>query len=133
MRLTWKDNLAAFFSFMNGAWMLWDANHRLTTGDYYRVEGQLGPWAKIAEAIGLDPLGNAMLAIFFIYGVAWIAATILLILTKPPTRRPLMVLPVLTIWYFGAFTIPALIVSPLLLWWADRQSRTKILFHDTRM
>jgi len=118
---------------MNGAWMLWDANHRLTSGDYYRFEGQLGPWAKIVEAIGLDPLGDTMLTIFFIYGVAWIAATILLILTKPPTRRPLMILPILTIWYLSAFTIPALVISPLLLWWADRQGRGVVQFHNTRM
>jgi hypothetical protein len=78
-------------------------------------------------------MGNTMLVIFFVYGVAWIAATILLILTKPPTRRPLMILPVLTIWYLGLFTIPALVISPLLVWWADRQSRAKIAFHEARM
>lgn len=133
MRLSWKDSLAAFFAFTNGAWMLWDSYHRLTTGDYYRMDGQLGLWAKIAESIGIDPMGNLMLAIFIVYGVAWMAAIVTLFVTRAPTRRPLMILPILTIWYFSPFTLPALVLCPLLLWWSERQSKAKILFRDTRI
>jgi hypothetical protein len=39
-----------------GWWLVYDGLHQRLLGDYVRIGGQLGPWASLAQAIGLDPM-----------------------------------------------------------------------------
>ncbi len=38
-----------------GWWLVFDGLHQRLFGDYVRLNGQLGPWATLASAVGLDP------------------------------------------------------------------------------
>ena len=38
-----------------GWWLVYDGLHQRLLGDYVRIDGQLGPWAALAQAAGIDP------------------------------------------------------------------------------
>jgi hypothetical protein len=48
-----------------GWWMAFDGLHQRLFGDYVRIGGQLGPWAGLAQALGVDPqrLGLTFVAV----------------------------------------------------------------------
>src|SRR5262245_27164163 len=65
-------------SWILASWLLVDALHQRLFGDYFRIEGQLGPWADLAQAVGLNPsdlswtfilLGSALFSASF--GLHW--------------------------------------------------------------
>lgn len=62
--------LATFMGFSIGAWMILDGTHRLVTGDYIRMEGQLGPWAPLVATLGIDPMSMAFP--FILIGALWL-------------------------------------------------------------
>jgi len=39
-----------------GWWLVYDGLHQRLWGDYVRIGGQLGPWANLAQAVGVDPM-----------------------------------------------------------------------------
>jgi hypothetical protein len=53
------------FSWLLGWWMAFDGLHQRMFGDYFRPNGQLGPWASLAQAAGVDPsrLGLTFVAV----------------------------------------------------------------------
>ncbi|MBI4770441.1 MAG: hypothetical protein HY784_08550 [Chloroflexi bacterium] len=55
-----------------GGWMTYDGLHQRLTGDFVRTGGQLGPWAAIPRALGVDPLSMGFF--FVVLGLEWIAA-----------------------------------------------------------
>jgi hypothetical protein len=59
--------------------MTFDGIHALVTGDFVtprsgEYAGQLGPWAAIPRAAGIDPRGVGVEAFFVALGVAYLAA-----------------------------------------------------------
>jgi hypothetical protein len=60
-------------SWLLGWWMAYDGLHQRLWGDYVRINDQLGPWADLARAAGVDPhsLGLAFVAL----GLALIGAS----------------------------------------------------------
>jgi len=61
--------------------MAFDGTKALVTGDYIRPKsgeyaGQLGPWTKLVEKIGIDPMSILMKSIFLLFGVAGLIITI---------------------------------------------------------
>ena len=68
MRWAW---VAAAVGALNGAWMLTDGAVALATGDYLGPE--LGPWAALLRALGVDPLAPGVAAAFLLYGAAYLA------------------------------------------------------------
>lgn len=53
--LTWTANVAAALALTDGRYMITDALHRFTFGDFIRIGGQLRPWSTIVRAAGIDP------------------------------------------------------------------------------
>lgn len=43
-------------SWFVATWLLLDSLHARLFGDYVRWGGELGPWASLAQAVGLNPL-----------------------------------------------------------------------------
>src|SRR2546427_10611882 len=72
---------AAALAIINGGYLVIDAIHRFVVGDFLRIGGQLGPWAGLVGAVGVDPL--AMGPVFLVIGVAQVAAATLLLLLRP--------------------------------------------------
>ncbi|MEW6469549.1 MAG: hypothetical protein AB1458_11520 [Bacteroidota bacterium] len=64
-----------FLAFMNAGYMAYDGTRALVTGDYLRPQsgeyaGQLGPWSKLVEKLGIDPTSTGMKSVFLIFGIA---------------------------------------------------------------
>jgi len=58
---------------LEAGWLAFDGAHAILTGDYVTPStgphaGQLGPWAALARAIGVDPRSTGMNAFFLAYG-----------------------------------------------------------------
>src|SRR3989442_11941149 len=72
---------AAALAIINGGYLVIDAIRRFVVGDFFRIGGQLGPWAVLVGAVGIDPL--AMGPVFLVIGVAQVAAASMLLLRHP--------------------------------------------------
>jgi hypothetical protein len=107
---------------VNGAYMTFDGAKALITGDYLRPKegeyaGQLGPWTKIVEPLGIDPMGAFMKSVFLVYGIAWLAVTACFILGFPWSWKAMLVLNILTLWnlFFGTASSAVQIVLLVIL------------------
>ena len=61
---------------MSGSWMLADGARAITTGDYVRIDGELGPWVGLLEGAGLDAQGTPVKIGFVVYGCAQLVAAV---------------------------------------------------------
>jgi len=68
-------------SWAMGWWMTFDGLHSRLFGDYIRINGQLGPWASLARAVGLDP--NQLAFTFVAFGLGLIGASFGVYLRRP--------------------------------------------------
>ncbi len=73
VRTPWTVRLYLLLSWVLGWWMALDGLHERLWGDYVRLNGQLGPWAGLAQALGVAPqrLGMTFVAL----GLALIGAS----------------------------------------------------------
>lgn len=60
-------------SWLIGWWMVYDGLHGRVFGDYVRISGQLGPWAALVSAVGVDPVGLSWF--FIVWGSAFLATS----------------------------------------------------------
>jgi hypothetical protein len=80
--------------------MIVDGAHRLITGDFVRLRGQLGPWAALVQRLGLEPMNLAPL--FLALGILWlVVANLFLFQNSPTSWRALVALAILSLWYLG--------------------------------
>ena len=101
---------------LQGGYMLFDGVRALVVGDYVTPKsgphaGQLGPWAKLVAAIGLEPRSTAMKWIFVAYGVLWLVITVAFALGLPWARLGIFVAAMATLWYL----IPGAAISVLVI------------------
>lgn len=108
--------LAVVLIIPTGGWMLFDGLHRVITGDYIRIEGQLGPWAGVVSWIGLDPMSSRMAAIFVVLGAAWITTLVGLFARRAWAWELALVTALLSLFYLPIGTLfSALILLCLFL------------------
>lgn len=107
-------------SVLGGGWMLLDGSVGLLTRAY--LGGELGPWAPLVRAVGVDPLSPAMAAYFVVHGLAWLAATAWY--ARAPSRgRPWLAgIAAASVWYAVVGTLVALVVVACL--WRDAAPRS---------
>lgn len=89
---------------LTAGWMLFDGARALTIGDYVtsstgEYAGQLGPWASLVAAIGIEPRSTFMKLVFVLYGVAALTAAAGYALNKSWGRKSLIVMAALGLWY----------------------------------
>lgn len=104
---------------LNAGWMLADGSRALTVGDYVtpasgEYAGQLGPWAGLVSAIGIEPRSTFMKMVFIFYGIAALIAVAGFALNQPWGRNALVVLAVLGLWYLPIGTAANIIALILL-------------------
>jgi hypothetical protein len=66
-------------SLLEAGWFVLDGSHALLTGNYISAQrgphaGQLGPWAKLVLAAGLDPNSTIFQIALIAYGILWLVA-----------------------------------------------------------
>ena len=105
---------------MQGCWLVFDGSRALTVGDYVtpgsgQYAGQLGPWAKLVSAIGIDPRSTLMKSMHVGLGVLWIVTTACFMLRMPWAWSGMLVCAVLSLWYLPFGTLFGVIQIVLLL------------------
>src|ERR1041385_5610026 len=101
-------------------WMIFDGARALIVGEYVtpasgEYAGQLGPWANLVSAIGIDPHALLMKLIFVIQGMAVWTVVICYLLNKSWAHMGLFVIMILGLWYLPIGTLANLIALILLL------------------
>ena len=61
------------FAWVIGWWLTYDGLRQRLTGDFTRINGELGPWADLARAVGIDPLSLGWF--FVVLGLGFVAAS----------------------------------------------------------
>jgi hypothetical protein len=99
---------------MNFGYMAFDGGRALIKGDYIRPSsgayaGQLGPWSKLVEKVGINPESTTMKIIFLAWGLIGLTLTVCFILNLPWSTNALIVINILSLWYL----VPGSISSSL--------------------
>lgn len=109
-------------SWIIGWWMAFDGLHSRMFGDYVRINGQLGPWAGLVRAAGLDP--NQLAFTFVAVGLGLIGASFGLYLRRPWGYAASLVLTAVCLLYLG-FGTPVAVLC--LVWLLLRPTRAYIV------
>ena len=101
-------------------YMLFDGVRALTVGDYVRPSsgeyaGQLGPWAFLVKAVGIDPMSTFMKVTFVVYGAAWLGTLAFYLARAPWAHGALIVAAIGSLLYLPFGTLLG-IVQLFLLW-----------------
>jgi hypothetical protein len=95
-------------SLMNAGYMAYDGSRALIKGDYLRptsgeYAGQLGPWSRLAEKAGIDPLSTGMKCVFLLFGVVGTVLTICFAIGYPWAWKALLIFNICSAWnlFFG--------------------------------
>ena len=95
-----------------GWWMLIDGLRQRVLGDYFRIGGQLGPWADLVRAVGVDPM---RMGVFFVaLGSAFLGAGFGIYLRRRWGYGAGLVLCAASLFYLGLGT-PLAVASLVLL------------------
>jgi len=103
--------IAAVLAFVQGAFMLADGVHFLTSGAYFG--NGLGPWAAVVAVAGINARTPLMAAIFIVFGAFWLAAAFAL--ARGRLRYGVIALAVLTLWYAPFGTLLSAVIAFLAL------------------
>ena len=118
--LRWIIFLAALAIF---GFMAFDGTQAIALGDYIRPQtgeyvGQLGPWAKAVAFVGIDPESMLMKSIFVVWGLAGLVISLCYLMGVSWSRRALLLISVLSLWYLVPGTVLCVLIILLIL--ADR-------------
>ena len=105
---------------MLGGWLAFDGSRALIVGDYVTpgsgpYAGQLGPWATLVSAVGVEPRSTLRKSVHLGLGTLWLVMTIGFALRMPWAWRGMMACAVLSLWYLPFGTIFGVIQIVLLL------------------
>lgn len=95
---------------LQGGYMLFDGIHKLLTHRYFG--NQLGPWAGLVSAVGIDP--ESLAPIFVLLGCLWLSAPIAVLLRVRWSRPLLTVVALVSLAYLPFGTILSVLVLALL-------------------
>lgn len=97
-----------------------DGSRALLAGDYFRPEtgeyaGQLGPWAAIVSAIGINPESTFMKSVFIAWGALGLIFTVSFAMRVSRADKVLLFFNLASIWYLVAGTLSSVIQVIFLL------------------
>ena len=99
---------------LSGGWMVFDCLRALTVGDFVTVDGELGPWADLVAALGIEPRSTGMKAFFVVYGAGWLGAAALYARDVSRSRGTAAAFAAGSLWYLVAGTVSSLLQLALL-------------------
>ena len=105
---------------LNFGFMTVDGSRALIVGDYFRPEtgeyaGQLGPWATIVSAIGINPESGLMKGIFIAWGGLGLILTVSFAMRVRRADRALLFFNLASFWYLVAGTLSSVLQVIFLL------------------
>jgi hypothetical protein len=99
----------------SGLFMSFDGLRALFVGDYLTPNtgahaGQLGPWSRVVQAVGIEPRSTPMKVTFVGLGLAWLTAMGGFVRRAPWNARALTIVAVATLWYLPVGTVTSALV-----------------------
>lgn len=96
-----------------GGWLSFDGTRALVRGDYTTPAsgphaGELGPWARVVSAVGLEPRSTGVKAAHVVLGLAWLASAMAFLCNPAAGRIALGVSSICTLWYLPIGTVLAI-------------------------
>jgi len=95
-------------SLLNAGYMTFDGTKAILTGDYIRPKtgeyaGQLGPWTKLVQKIGINPMSTFMKCIFVFFGIAGLILTTCFALNVEWAWKAMLIFNICCLWnlFFG--------------------------------
>ena len=118
--LSWSDWIVISCALIVALWFVTDGTVALVTGDYVtpksgQYAGQLGPWAKLVGALGIEPRSTAMKLIFVVYGVIWLVVIVGFIFRTDWSWWAMFFAAVLSLWYLPFGTLLGVIQIVLMI------------------
>ena len=119
--MAWVRFVVVALSLIEGAWLTFDGTRALTVGDYVTPAsgphaGQLGPWNRIASAVGIAPRSTAMKLIFVGYGLSWLIIGVGFAVGAAWGWWAVAIAATATLWYLPVGTVFALVQLAALVW-----------------
>lgn len=116
----WSGWLAVGLGVLLGGWLTFDGTRAFVVGDYVTPRtgdhaGQLGPWAKLVLAAGLDPRSSTVKGVHVGLGMLWLAAVACFAFRWPGSQWLVAGCAVASLWYVPVGTLIA-IAEFVLLW-----------------
>lgn len=101
--------------------MTFDGTRALSIGDYITPStgahaGQLGPWNRVVNAVGIPPRSTAMKLIFVVYGLSWLIIALGLAFRSGWALPAMLIAALATLWYLPVGTIFAIVQLVGLIW-----------------
>jgi hypothetical protein len=105
---------------LEAGWMVFDGARALVAGDYVTPSsgehrGELGPWTRLVEAVGIEPRSTRMKLIFVAYGGTWLAVVRAYVRGLPWARRGMLAAAAGSLWYLWIGTVSGVIQLGLLV------------------
>ena len=116
-RLKW---VIVVLAVVDAGYMVVDGTRALTAGDYFTPSsgehaGELGPWARIVSALGIDPRSTGMKAFFVVYGLVWLGVVTAFAFERSWAWAAMLVCAAASAWYLTVGTVVSVAVVALLL------------------
>ena len=120
MKMHWLAWVVLVLAIIEGGWLAFDGGRALVVGDYVtprtgQYAGQLGPWAKLVTAVGIEPRSTFMKSVHLVLGVTWLVVAVCFAFRIPWAWSGMLVCAVLSLWYLPFGTLLSLIQIALLL------------------
>jgi hypothetical protein len=114
--MAWLRWLVVALVALDAGYMVVDGTRALTRGDYITPgsgehAGELGPWARVVESVGIDPRSTPMKAFFVVYGLVWLGVAAAFATGSPWSWLAMVLLAVGSVWY----AVPGTVISVLTL------------------
>jgi hypothetical protein len=115
----WSGYVAAAVVAINAAWMLFDGSRALVVGDYITPHGErageLGPWARVVRAVGLDPRSTGVKLAIAILGLITLVTAVGYASNAPGSRWGLVAGALACIWYAPTGTIAGVLAIAIVV------------------
>ena len=126
-RLGW---VVVGLALLEAGWLAFDGARALLVGDYFTPSsgpyaGQLGPWAKVVVAIGLEPRSTLVRAMHLGLGAGWLAVLACYVRRIRWAWSGMLACAVLGLWYLPFGTLLSLAQVVLLSLPAVREGGTR--------
>ena len=119
-RRHWLGWVVVLLALVEGGWLAFDGARALVVGDYVtprsgEYAGQLGPWADLVSAAGIEPRSTLMKSIHLGLGAAWLVVTGAFVLRRRRAWHGMLLCAIATLWYLPFGTLLSLVQIGLLL------------------
>ncbi len=117
--MTWIKWVIVVLALVDAGYMVVDGSRALTKGDYFTPSsgehaGELGPWARAVDAVGIEPRSAAMKTFFVVYGLVWIAVIVAFAREQTWSWAAMLGLTLGSVWYLIPGTVISVVTSILL-------------------